>query len=116
MTRMMLGTGHLARDGSNPHGGVHSEVSQCTEYEPYCVPVNVDRADTPAGYRDAPTHYEGEGMTPWQVWEAFDLDPWSANIVKYIVRAGKKPGESRLKDLEKARDYLGYLIERAKNP
>ena len=33
---------------------------------------------------------------------------WSA--VKYYIRAGKKPGESRDKDLKKCSDYLDELV------
>lgn len=39
------------------------------------------------------------------------------NVVKYVSRAGKKGGESRLDDLLKARYYLNQLIadEKAKD-
>lgn len=60
---------------------------------------------------DAPGYYKGEGMTPWDVWQAFDLDPWAANVIKYLCRAGKKDGESDLDDLKKARQYLNYMIK-----
>ncbi len=65
-----------------------------------------------ASYDPPPAHYDGGSITPWQVWEAFGLDPWQANVVKYLLRSGKKRGESALSDLSKARNYLGYLIER----
>ncbi|PRH79426.1 hypothetical protein C6N75_09740 [Streptomyces solincola] len=49
-------------------------------------------------------------MQPWQIWEAYDLDPWSANVIKYVLRAGRKG--PKVEDLRKARHYLDYLIER----
>lgn len=66
-------------------------------------------------YRDTiPEHYTGEGdLQPWDVWEAFDLDPWEANAVKYIIRAGLKG--PALEDYRKAAHYLQYLIEREEN-
>ena len=36
------------------------------------------------------------------------------NIVKYVVRAGLKDGESAFKDYSKANDYLGVLLELSK--
>lgn len=33
------------------------------------------------------------------------------NCLKYLIRVGKKPGESRLRDLQKARWYLNELIK-----
>jgi hypothetical protein len=127
---------------NGPHAGRHAfrpacnATPKCVDYDPETV-VPADRplpswvsrieddpvagvgADGPetvtpwtADYRPPPAHYQAEGMDPWQIWEAFDLDPWSAALVKYVCRAGRKPGEPRLKDLLKARDYLAYLIER----
>lgn len=42
-----------------------------------------------------------------------NMDFCSGNVIKYLVRAGKKDGETRLKDLRKALDYLQRLIEQA---
>lgn len=64
-------------------------------------------------YDPPPAHYQGEGVTPWHIWEAFGLDPWQANVIKYVLRAGKKPGEEAASDYEKAVHYLSYLIDRA---
>ena len=50
--------------------------------------------------------------------QAYDLNFNKGNIVKYLVRAGKKPGNSELKDLEKAMSYLeaelNYVKEKLK--
>ncbi|MBR1487193.1 MAG: DUF3310 domain-containing protein [Synergistaceae bacterium] len=38
--------------------------------------------------------------------DAFELNFNCGNVVKYIARAGKKPGESRFQALWKAHNYL----------
>ena len=50
-------------------------------------------------------------MEPWELIAAQELDFFSGNIIKYVVRAGKKDGESVLDDLIKAQVYLKKLIE-----
>ena len=57
-----------------------------------------------------PDHYHGS-VEPWDLIAAQDLDFFSGNIIKYVVRAGKKDGESTLDDLIKAQVYLKKLIE-----
>jgi hypothetical protein len=42
--------------------------------------------------------------------EDFKLDFLSGTIVKYLLRAGNKPGDSGLQDLKKARWYLDRKI------
>ena len=57
-----------------------------------------------------PSHYHGS-VEPWDLIAAQGLDFFSGNIIKYVVRAGKKDGESVLDDLIKAQVYLKKLIE-----
>lgn len=57
-----------------------------------------------------PQHYHGS-VEPWDLIAAQKLDFFSGNIIKYVVRAGKKTGESDLDDLIKAQVYLKKLIE-----
>ena len=57
-----------------------------------------------------PQHYHGS-VEPWDLIAAQELDFFSGNIIKYVVRAGKKDGESVLDDLIKAQVYLKKLIE-----
>lgn len=57
-------------------------------------------------------HYKGGTMQPWDIWEAFGLDPWEASAVKYILRWRKKGG---VEDLEKAKHYIDFLIEKENN-
>jgi len=58
-----------------------------------------------------PDHYQ---LGKFQVWDFIvdqDMDYLTGNIVKYISRAGTKPGESKMDDLLKAQAYLTKLIE-----
>lgn len=58
-----------------------------------------------------PTHYKGTTQ-PIDLINAQNLNFNLGNVVKYVCRAGKKQGESNLKDLEKAKDYINYEIKR----
>lgn len=61
-----------------------------------------------------PPHYQSNGMEVIDVIEAFGLDRnlYRGNVVKYVLRAGKKGSE--IQDLEKARWYLDREIARLK--
>ena len=61
-----------------------------------------------------PTHYQGT-IQPIDLINAQDLNFNLGNVVKYVCRAGKKQGENVLSDLEKAKNYINYEIERIKN-
>ena len=41
----------------------------------------------------------------------YDLNFSKGNIIKYVARSGKKNGETELKDLKKALDYLKREIK-----
>lgn len=118
--RLMRGNPDLPRYDN--HYKDHDWVPACDEI-PACQPkllpdpeeakeaLKAKLQGTP--YDPPPSHYDGkDGIDPWAIWKAFDLDPWEAALTKYILRSGKKEGESKLKDLKKARNYLAYLIER----
>lgn len=60
-----------------------------------------------------PPHYQGT-IQPIDLINAQDLNFNLGNVVKYVCRAGKKQGENILSDLEKAKDYLNFEIERVK--
>lgn len=49
-----------------------------------------------------PAHYQGDYVM--RIIEDFKLDFLSGTIVKYILRAGNKPGDSALQDFQKARE------------
>ena len=73
--------------------------------------INLPTNSTPAkATKYDPSHYHGS-VEPWDLIAAQELDFFSGNIVKYVVRAGKKDGESVLDDLIKAQVYLKKLIE-----
>ena len=55
-------------------------------------------------------HYLGKPMQPWDVIEAWGLDFWEGNCLKYLLR--RKPGTDRITDLRKAQHYLAKCLER----
>ena len=57
-----------------------------------------------------PPHYRSGGVEAIDVIEAFDLNFRLANVVKYVLRAGRK-GDRRA-DLEKAAFYLQREIDK----
>lgn len=61
-----------------------------------------------------PSHYQGT-IQPIDLINAQNLNFNLGNVVKYVCRAGKKDGENVLSDLEKAKNYINYEIERVKN-
>lgn len=54
----------------------------------------------------SPAHYRSGGLEAWDVIDAFDLNFRLGNVVKYILRAGRKDPAKRKQDLEKAMKYL----------
>lgn len=65
-----------------------------------------DPIEHPAHYGGADNPYEAI-----KVIEAWSLAFSLGNCVKYIARAGKKPGHTQLTDLKKARWYLDRQIQ-----
>jgi hypothetical protein len=58
-----------------------------------------------------PDYYNGaNGMQPFDVIDAFGLDFYEGNVIKYVVRWRKKNG---IDDLYKARTYINEVIKRA---
>jgi hypothetical protein len=58
--------------------------------------------------------YYGGADNPYEaikVIEAWEVTFNIGNVLKYLCRAGKKPGVTRLEDLCKARDYLQREID-----
>lgn len=60
---------------------------------------------------DHPNHYNNGEFEVIDIIEDWKLGFHLGNVVKYIARAGFKPGEDRLKDLKKAAWYLKRYIE-----
>jgi hypothetical protein len=57
-------------------------------------------------------HYRST-ITPFQVIDAWKLDFYRASALKYVMRAGNKPGASAGEDLCKAAHYLTEAAVRA---
>ncbi len=57
-----------------------------------------------------PEYYNDTKITPFDVIDDWGLNFYLGNAVKYIKRAGKKAGNSRLQDLKKIREYIDHEI------
>lgn len=58
----------------------------------------------------SPSHYQAGEMQTIDVIEAFGLGFHLGNVVKYVLRAGRK--DAAIQDLQKAKWYLEREIER----
>jgi hypothetical protein len=56
-----------------------------------------------------PEYYRSNGMQPWDVIDAFELDYYLGSVTKYVLRAGRKG--SKLDDLRKAQHFLQRAVE-----
>jgi hypothetical protein len=54
-------------------------------------------------------HYKGGTMQPWDVIDAFGLDFYEGNAIRYLLRWRKKNG---VEDLQKAMHYIEVLIDK----
>ena len=59
-----------------------------------------------------PSYYGSKGVQPIDIIEDQNLTFNSGNVVKYVVRAGKKSKETEIQDLQKAKFYLDREISR----
>lgn len=57
-----------------------------------------------------PAHYNKLTPEPIDVITGWRLDFALGSVIKYVARAGSKPGEARERDLQKASDYLHLAI------
>jgi hypothetical protein len=58
----------------------------------------------------SPAYYNAPGAETWDFIGSRDLDYFLGNAVKYLVRAGRKPGSPARADLEKALHYIEKRI------
>lgn len=58
-----------------------------------------------------PSYYNDTKITPFDVIDDWGLNFYEGNAIKYIKRAGKKDGNSRLQDLKKVREYIEHEIK-----
>lgn len=63
-----------------------------------------------------PNYYISKsGLELSHVFDDFGLTDFKrCNVIKYVLRAGRKPGQDELKDLEKAKNYLKMAIAKLK--
>ncbi len=60
-----------------------------------------------------PYYYKTESVyEPWKIIDAYGLDFYLGNALKYILRAGNKDGNPADQDLEKAIEYINHAIEK----
>lgn len=89
----------------------HWKVSLWEDFTCVCVSCCEDKSKTKESV-DHPDHYGGAD-NPYEVIkliEHFGLGFHLGNVVKYVLRAGKKPGSDRIEDLKKAQWYLSRFI------
>jgi hypothetical protein len=82
------------------------------EKEYHCVKLNCEKfSKNKKDIVEHPAHYcDGRKYEPVKVIQDWNLDFCLGNVVKYIARAGRKDGESREKDLLKAKQYLEFEL------
>ncbi|MEU8683170.1 DUF3310 domain-containing protein [Streptomyces sp. NPDC048611] len=70
------------------------------------------RADRAAARDRGPDYYKwgANSLQPWDVIDAFELDFYLGNVIKYVCRAGLKG--PALDDLRKAQHYIEKAIEK----
>lgn len=62
-----------------------------------------------------PAHYCFGKYEPVKVIQDWKLSFCCGNVIKYLARAGRKDGNSKLQDLLKAKQYLEFEIEELEN-
>ena len=66
--------------------------------------------------KQSPDHYQLGKIEVWDFIVDQDMDYLLGNVVKYVCRAGAKPGESREDDLLKAIAYLNRALKDVRTP
>ena len=66
--------------------------------------------------QNANDYYGGKNNTyeAIKIINNLDLNFNRGNVLKYILRAGKKDADKEIQDLQKAKHYIDYEIERLK--
>lgn len=64
----------------------------------------------------SPDHYQLGKIEVWDFIVDQDMDYLLGNVIKYVARAGAKPGESREDDLLKAIAYLNRALKDVRTP
>ena len=71
---------------------------------------------TPIDYKEdtEPHYYKGttHGYSAKNIVDDFQLSPWTAQAVQYILRAGKKEGNTSEQDIQKAINVLHFELDK----
>ena len=86
------------------------------EQEP--VKSYVKKTENHRDYNIGSSNYASMKIQPWDVWRAWNLNPWDADMVKRIARTKKIPGmseiEARIEDYEKIKHICDEKIYQLK--
>lgn len=55
-------------------------------------------------------YYQKTDYEPIKIIQHYDLNFSLGNVIKYVLRAGKKEGNTKEADLKKAIDYLNFEL------
>ena len=77
----------------------------------------IEGDSTPIGIREIPNYYTGKykGIRARDIMADYELSYNVGTAVTYLLRAGKKEGNSFQQDLEKAIHHLSFALEDLKN-
>jgi len=87
-----------------------AEIPEGRQYCPNCLTLPISGSNLVTGDPIKPDYYNDTKITPFDVIDDWGLNFYLGNAVKYIKRAGKKAGNSRLQDLKKIREYIDHEI------
>lgn len=59
-----------------------------------------------------PSYYNKANMSVSDIVDEYELNFNKGNIIKYVLRSGKKSKDTEIQDLEKAKRYIEMEIER----
>lgn len=93
--------------------GVNEPIKTLVKMDIFGYNIIGDLLNNEITDNNTPPHYQGS-VQPIDLINAQNLNFNLGNVVKYVCRAGKKQGENILTDLEKAKDYINFEIERVK--
>jgi hypothetical protein len=71
------------------------------------MPIDYKVDTEPHYYRGKIHKYSAKNIV-----DDFDLTPWTAQAVQYILRAGKKEGNSTAQDIRKAINVLHFELDK----
>lgn len=60
----------------------------------------------------SPSYYNKENMSVSDIVDEYELNFNKGNIIKYVLRSGKKSKDTEIQDLQKAMRYCHMEIER----